>query len=52
MNFKIEKAKPQDRSAIIKVLKPWNMHHIPSLEMKELNISNFFVAKLGNPPEK
>ncbi len=47
MNFKIEKARPQDRSAIIKVLEPWNMHRIPSPEAEEMDLSCFFVAKIG-----
>ena len=46
MNFKIEKAISEDRPAIIKVLEPWNMHHIPSVEVKELDMSCFFVAKV------
>ena len=47
MNFTIENASPQDRDEIIKVLVPWNMHHIPSLEAKEIDFSCFFVAKVN-----
>lgn len=47
MNFIIEKATPQDRDEIIKVLTPWNMHHIPSPEAEEIDISCFFVAKIS-----
>ena len=46
--MKIRKAKKQDRDDILKVMKPWNMHHVPSLEMEELNISYFFVATENN----
>ncbi len=47
MNFTIENASPQDRDEIIKVLKPWNMHHVPSSEAKELDFLCFFVAKIN-----
>ncbi len=47
MNFNIEKATSQDRDEIIKVLTPWNMHHIPSPEAEEIDMSCFFVAKIG-----
>jgi 3-keto-5-aminohexanoate cleavage enzyme len=46
MNLSIEKASQRDRDGIIEVLRQWNMHHIPSLEMAELDLSCVFVAKL------
>jgi len=46
MNLSIEKANDTDKDAIIQVLKQWNMHHIPSPEMGELDLSCCFVAKL------
>ena len=48
MDFIIEKARPLDRDAIIKVLTPWNMHRIPSPEAEEIDFSCFFVAKIDN----
>jgi len=47
VNFKIENASPQDRDEIIKVLTPWNMHHIPSSEAKEIDTTCFFIAKVN-----
>ncbi|MBD3790510.1 MAG: GNAT family N-acetyltransferase [Campylobacterales bacterium] len=48
MKFIIEKAKQEDYPEMIKVLTPWNMHHIPSPEAEEIDISCFFVAKVDN----
>lgn len=48
MNFVIESAKPSDFEEILSVLKPWNMHHIPSLEMDMIDFNTFFVAKIDN----
>lgn len=47
MQYQIEKASPGDREAILKVMKPWNMHHVPSAEMAELDLSCFFVARIS-----
>lgn len=47
MNFTIENAQTQDRDEIIKVLTPWNMHHIPSSEADEIDYLCFFVAKVN-----
>lgn len=47
MNYSIEKAQPGDRDAILKVMEVWNMHHVPSPEMDELDLSTFFVARLS-----
>lgn len=44
MHIKIRKANKQDRACILKVMESWNMHHVPSLEMEELDLSCFFVA--------
>lgn len=48
MNIKIERAKDEDWPAILRVLETANMHHIPSKEMPELDISKCFVAKDGD----
>ncbi len=48
MNFTIENAQPQDRDEIIKVLKPWNMHRIPSPEIEEFDFSCLYIAKIRN----
>ena len=45
MNYRIEKAVSGDREAILKVMEAWNMHHVPSEEMEELDLSCFFVAR-------
>ncbi len=45
--FSIEKAKPEDLEAILEVMRPWNMHHVPSPEVEELDLSCFFVARVG-----
>jgi len=46
--MKIRKAKELERDSILMVMKPWNMHHVPSEEMQELDISCFFVATIDN----
>lgn len=44
--FVIEPARAGDREAILAVMRPWNMHHVPSPEMEELDLAAFFVARL------
>ena len=46
--MKLRKAHQEDRNSILEVMKPWNMHHVPSEEMEELDISCFFVATIDN----
>lgn len=46
MSLIIEKAAPGDREAILAVMRHYNMHHVPSVEMDELDLDCFFVAKL------
>ena len=46
MKFLIEEASLKDSKDIIEVMKVWNMHHIPSLEMDTLDMLCFFVAKI------
>ncbi|HSR74090.1 MAG TPA: GNAT family N-acetyltransferase [Sulfurovum sp.] len=46
MNFTIESANPNELEGILAVLKPWNMHHIPSAEMEKIDFDTFFVAKI------
>lgn len=48
MNFLIELASPNDRDEILNVLRPWNMHRIPSVEAEEIDFKCFFVAKIAN----
>lgn len=45
MQFSIERASAPDKQAIIRVLTPWNMQHIPSPEMAEIDFNCFFVAR-------
>ena len=42
----IEPAGLGDREAILAVMRPANMHHVPSAEMGELELSRFFVARV------
>jgi 3-keto-5-aminohexanoate cleavage enzyme len=44
-SFVVERAKPGDREAIREVMRPWNMHHVPSLEMEEIDLACFFIAR-------
>ncbi len=44
--FVIERARAADRDAILAVMRPWNMHHVPSPEMEELDIETFWVARV------
>lgn len=46
MDYKLEPASFKDREAILKVMEVWNMHHVPSPEMGELDLSRFFIAKV------
>jgi 3-keto-5-aminohexanoate cleavage enzyme len=49
MNYTIEPANPSDRDGILKVMSHFGMHHVPSVEMDELDLSCFFVARMrGN----
>lgn len=48
MNYFIEKATSSDLTEILLVLEHFNMHHVPSVEMEELNLENFFVAKVDS----
>ena len=45
MQVSIEKAREEDRPAIMALLKQANMHHIPSPEMPDLTYENYFVAR-------
>jgi len=46
LSYVIEKAGMGDRKAILSVLAHFNMHHVPSVEMEELDLDNFFVVKM------
>lgn len=47
MDYIISKATESDREAMLKILSIFNMHHIPSPEMEELDIDHFIVAKVS-----
>lgn len=47
MNYTIEAAASTDREAILEVMLPFNMHHVPSPEMEELDLTCFFVARMN-----
>lgn len=44
----IEPARKEDRSAILEVMRPYNMHHVPSPEMPELDLDCFYVARCND----
>ena len=44
--FEISRAGPDDREQILAVMRPANMHHVPSPEMGELELTRFFVARV------
>jgi 3-keto-5-aminohexanoate cleavage enzyme len=44
-DLKIRKARESDREHILRIMEFWNMHHVPSEEMPELDIHCFFVAE-------
>lgn len=46
MTLEIMLAGAGDREAILRVMEPSNMHHVPSEEMDELDLTCFFVARL------
>ena len=46
--YTIRPARPGERDAILAVMEPWNMHHVPSEEMAELDLACFFVATEGD----
>ncbi len=48
MKFIIESAIPSDFNMILEVLKPWNMHHVPSPEVEMIDFNTFFVAKVDD----
>ena len=43
----IRKATSDDYLGILAVMRPWNMHHVPSPEMPEIDVNCFFVAVRG-----
>lgn len=44
--FTIRAARPGDLAAILDVMRPWNMHHVPSPEMERLELERCFVAEV------
>lgn len=43
----IRETKEKDRGEILRIMESWNMHHVPSEEMPELDLSCFYVAVEG-----
>ena len=43
--WKIRFARPEDIPSIIELMRPYNMHHIPSPEMGALDYKCFIVAE-------
>lgn len=48
MKFIIEQANLKDRDEILKVLKFWNLHNIPSKEAEDIDFSTYFIAKIND----
>jgi uncharacterized protein (DUF849 family)/GNAT superfamily N-acetyltransferase len=47
--FSIRPARlPDDREAMLRVLEPANMHHVPSPEMDDFDVGTWFVAKVSD----
>jgi ribosomal-protein-alanine N-acetyltransferase len=44
-SFAIRPARPDEGPAILEIMRPWNMHHVPSAEMESLDLGCFFVAE-------
>jgi 3-keto-5-aminohexanoate cleavage enzyme len=44
-SFTIRRAYPDEGPAILEIMRPWNMHHVPSPEMESLDLDCFFVAE-------
>jgi uncharacterized protein (DUF849 family)/N-acetylglutamate synthase-like GNAT family acetyltransferase len=44
--FTIEQAKPEDRAAILDVMRPYGMHRVPSPEMEDIDLNCFYVARV------
>jgi N-acetylglutamate synthase-like GNAT family acetyltransferase len=44
LSYKIRYAQKDDVPAILKVLENYNMHHVPSPEMPDLDYRFFYVA--------
>ena len=42
----IDNARADEASAILEIMKHWNMHHVPSPEMKELDMDRFYTARI------
>lgn len=46
VDFVIERASPEELGDILQVMQPWNMHHVPSPEMENLDLTCMFVARV------
>src|SRR5262245_7210378 len=46
LQFRIRPAIQEDRDAVLSVMEPWNMHHVPSPEMEALDLDCFFIAEV------
>lgn len=45
--FVVDRAHPEDLQDILLVMRPWNMHHVPSPEMPSLDLDHMFVARVA-----
>jgi ribosomal-protein-alanine N-acetyltransferase len=48
IEFVVEKANPEDLGDILEVMRPWNMHDVPSPEMQELDLACMFVVRVDD----
>ncbi len=46
IEFVIEKAPAESLEEVLAVMRPWNMHHVPSPEVEELDLTCMFVARV------
>lgn len=46
--FTIRPARQDEGPAILEIMRPWNMHHVPSPEMESLDLNCFFVAEMDS----
>jgi 3-keto-5-aminohexanoate cleavage enzyme len=49
-SFTIRRARPDESAVILDIMRPWNMHHVPSPEMDSLDLGCFFVAEQDGTP--
>ena len=47
VDIAIRKATSDDYQGILNVMRPWNMHHVPSLEMPEIDVNSPDAIKIA-----